>query len=147
MPSGSYQIRCALASEDELVSQGRSDPFESRALQPCSPDDDRISEGWRVGCDRPRPTPPASSRISRQTSSASASAKLTPRPSSIEDHHSERISRGDCGRPAPQRPRKADVMKHPEAFDHVGLLVDEPPGEAGLPFNPSSENITSYLHK
>jgi hypothetical protein len=28
--------------------------------------------------------------------------------------------------------QKADVAEHPEAFDHVGLLVNEPPGTAGL---------------
>jgi hypothetical protein len=26
------------------------------------------------------------------------------------------------------------VVEHPEAFDHVGLLVNEPPGTAGLLF-------------
>lgn len=30
--------------------------------------------------------------------------------------------------------KKADVMKHPEAFNHVGLLVNAPPGRAGLHF-------------
>jgi hypothetical protein len=31
--------------------------------------------------------------------------------------------------------KKADVVEHPdEVFDHVGLLVNEPPGRAGLPF-------------
>jgi len=29
---------------------------------------------------------------------------------------------------------KADAAEHPKAFDHVGLLVNEPPGQAGLPF-------------
>jgi hypothetical protein len=29
---------------------------------------------------------------------------------------------------------KADAAEHTEAFDHVGLLVNEPPGQAGLPF-------------
>jgi len=29
---------------------------------------------------------------------------------------------------------KADVVEHPEVFDHVGLLVNEPPGIAGVPF-------------
>ena len=33
-----------------------------------------------------------------------------------------------------QRNKKADVAEHPEVFDHVGLLVNEPPGQAGLPF-------------
>jgi hypothetical protein len=30
--------------------------------------------------------------------------------------------------------KKADVVEHPEVFDHVGLLVIEPPGKAGLLF-------------
>jgi hypothetical protein len=30
--------------------------------------------------------------------------------------------------------KKADVVEHPEAFDHVGLLFNKPPGRAGLPF-------------
>jgi hypothetical protein len=30
--------------------------------------------------------------------------------------------------------KKAGVAKHPLVFGHAGLLVDEPPGTAGLPF-------------
>jgi hypothetical protein len=30
--------------------------------------------------------------------------------------------------------KKAEVVEHPEVFDHVGLLINEPPGTAGLPF-------------
>jgi hypothetical protein len=30
--------------------------------------------------------------------------------------------------------QKADVAERLEAFDHVGLLFDEPPGTAGLLF-------------
>jgi len=31
--------------------------------------------------------------------------------------------------------KKADVVEHPdEAFGHVGLLVNKPPGTAKLPF-------------
>jgi hypothetical protein len=30
--------------------------------------------------------------------------------------------------------KKADVVEHPEVFDHVGLLVNEPPGGTGLLF-------------
>jgi hypothetical protein len=30
--------------------------------------------------------------------------------------------------------KKADVVEHPKAFDHVGLLVNKPPGTAGLLF-------------
>jgi hypothetical protein len=31
--------------------------------------------------------------------------------------------------------KKTDVTEHLEVFHHVGLLVIEPPGMAGLPFN------------
>jgi hypothetical protein len=30
--------------------------------------------------------------------------------------------------------KKADVVEHLKAFDHVGLLANEPPGTAGLLF-------------
>ena len=30
--------------------------------------------------------------------------------------------------------KKADVAEHPEAFDHVGLLFNKPPGRAELLF-------------
>ncbi len=30
--------------------------------------------------------------------------------------------------------KKADVVEHPQVFDHVGLLVNGPSGTAGLPF-------------
>jgi len=30
--------------------------------------------------------------------------------------------------------KKTDVEEHLEAFDHVGLLVNGPSGQAGLPF-------------
>jgi hypothetical protein len=30
--------------------------------------------------------------------------------------------------------KKADVAEHPKVFHHIGLLVNEPPGTAGLPF-------------
>ncbi len=30
--------------------------------------------------------------------------------------------------------KKADVAEHFWVFDHVGVLVNEPPGNAGLPF-------------
>jgi hypothetical protein len=30
--------------------------------------------------------------------------------------------------------KKTDVAERPEAFGHVGLLSNEPPGTAGLPF-------------
>ncbi len=29
--------------------------------------------------------------------------------------------------------KKTGVVEHPQAFDHAGLLVNEPPGAAGLP--------------
>ena len=34
----------------------------------------------------------------------------------------------------PTTTKKADVAEHPKVFDHVGLLVNEPPGTAGLLF-------------
>jgi hypothetical protein len=34
---------------------------------------------------------------------------------------------------------KADVVDAPQGFDHVGLLLDGPPGPAGLPFIESSD--------
>jgi len=36
--------------------------------------------------------------------------------------------------PCHRKRKKADVAEHPEVFDHVGLLVNEPPGTAGLLF-------------
>ena len=36
--------------------------------------------------------------------------------------------------PLRQNTKKADVLKHPQAFQHVGLLVNQPPGTAGLLF-------------
>ena len=37
--------------------------------------------------------------------------------------------------------KKAGVVEHPEVFDNAGLLANEPPGTAGLPFIKSSDNI------
>jgi hypothetical protein len=31
--------------------------------------------------------------------------------------------------------KKAGVVEHPEVFGHAGLLVNGPPGTAGLPFS------------
>jgi hypothetical protein len=39
--------------------------------------------------------------------------------------------------------KKADVAEHPGGFDHVGLLVNEPPGPAGLLFIQSSDDLNS----
>jgi hypothetical protein len=36
--------------------------------------------------------------------------------------------------PPDTRRKKTDVAEHPQVLDHVGLLVNEPPGRAGLPF-------------
>jgi hypothetical protein len=30
--------------------------------------------------------------------------------------------------------KETDVAEHPQAFDHVGLLFNKPPGRAELPF-------------
>lgn len=35
--------------------------------------------------------------------------------------------------------KKADEAETPQGFNHVGLLLNQPPGTAGLPFNKSSE--------
>jgi hypothetical protein len=35
-------------------------------------------------------------------------------------------------KPSLQRNKNADVIEYPEVLDHIGLLVDEPPGLAGL---------------
>ena len=34
----------------------------------------------------------------------------------------------------PLKTKKTDVVQHPKAFDHIGLLFNEPPGRAGLFF-------------
>jgi hypothetical protein len=34
----------------------------------------------------------------------------------------------------PSKSKETDVVQHPKAFDHVGLLFNEPPGKAGLFF-------------
>jgi uncharacterized membrane protein YagU involved in acid resistance len=44
------------------------------------------------------------------------------------------LAAGGCDVLAPPKTKKADVVEHPEVFDHVGLLVNGPPGAAGLPF-------------
>jgi hypothetical protein len=36
--------------------------------------------------------------------------------------------------PQCQEQKKADAAEHPEMFGRIGLLVNEPPGTAGLPF-------------
>jgi hypothetical protein len=36
-------------------------------------------------------------------------------------------------RPGDAETKKADVVENPEVFDHAGLLVNGPPGTAGLP--------------
>jgi hypothetical protein len=45
----------------------------------------------------------------------------------------------------PRAKKKADVVEYPEAFDHVGLLVNKPPGRAGLPFCYSSDDFNSRM--
>ncbi|MGA2701059.1 MAG: hypothetical protein ABSH35_08175 [Isosphaeraceae bacterium] len=40
---------------------------------------------------------------------------------------------------------KAGVVDHTRGFDHVGLLVNEPPGQAGLPFIQSSDDTSSMI--
>lgn len=42
---------------------------------------------------------------------------------------------------AVRRAKKADVAEHPQAFDHVGLLFNGPPGSAGLLLIKSSDEF------
>jgi hypothetical protein len=42
-----------------------------------------------------------------------------------------------------RRQKKAGVAEHPEVFGHAGLLANEPPGKAGLPFIKSSDDVHS----
>ena len=42
--------------------------------------------------------------------------------------------------------KKTDVVAHPQVFDHVGLLFNEPPGTAGLPLIQSSDDFDSDSH-
>jgi len=36
--------------------------------------------------------------------------------------------------PLTLRAKKTDVAEHPQVFRHIGLLLNEPPGVARLPF-------------
>jgi hypothetical protein len=45
----------------------------------------------------------------------------------------ELASSGLSHRRSPLATKKADAAKHPSVFDHVGLLVNGPPGRAGVP--------------
>ena len=49
--------------------------------------------------------------------------------------------------PRHRKPKKADVLEHPEVFAHVGLLFNEPPGQAGLPFIKSSDDFESFADR
>jgi hypothetical protein len=40
--------------------------------------------------------------------------------------------------------KEADVEEHQKAFRHVGLLVNKPPGEAGLLFVQSSDEKSHF---
>jgi len=44
----------------------------------------------------------------------------------------------------PRKTKKADVAEHPEVFDHVGLLVNEPSSYAGMLFIKSSDDVRTY---
>jgi hypothetical protein len=41
--------------------------------------------------------------------------------------------------------KKADVAEHPEAFQQVGLLINQPTGKARLLFTSSSREIDQIL--
>ena len=53
--------------------------------------------------------------------------------------------RGHGHRSRATETKKADVAEHPEVFRHVGLLIDGPPGLAGLPFIQSSDVVYLIL--
>jgi hypothetical protein len=38
-----------------------------------------------------------------------------------------------CGRQRATKHKKNDVVNHLKVFDHVGLLINAPPGTSGLP--------------
>jgi hypothetical protein len=63
-------------------------------------------------CDGPAPTESEKKADAVRRSQAASSASIRP----------------------PPRAKKNGVAEHPEVFDHAGLLVNGPPGMAGLPF-------------
>ena len=46
--------------------------------------------------------------------------------------------------PAPSKTKKADLAEHPEVFQQVGFLVNEPTGTASLIFIYSSGEIDQF---
>ena len=42
--------------------------------------------------------------------------------------------------------KKAGVVEHLEVFDHAGLLLNEPPGMAELPFVQSSDDFDQFMN-
>jgi hypothetical protein len=46
-----------------------------------------------------------------------------------------------------QRTTTADVVEHPQVFDHVGLLVNEPPGYSGLFFRQSIDHLNTLFER
>ena len=51
------------------------------------------------------------------------------------------VAAGDRGAAPRRREKKADLADHLEVSGQVGLLVDGPPGPAGLPFIQSSDDF------
>ena len=73
---------------------------------------------------------PPASRCNTQSVSTPASRGYTP---GEQEHLHLFIGAPLAGIRLP-RTKKADVAEHPQAFDHVGLLVNKPPGKAELLF-------------
>jgi hypothetical protein len=46
---------------------------------------------------------------------------------------------------SPPRTKKADVAEHPQAFDHVGLLVNKPPEKPGCYLFSHPTNLLARL--
>jgi len=52
---------------------------------------------------------------------------------------------GGCVSSHHRKAKKADVLEHPKAFGHVGLLFNGPPEKTGLPFIESSDDFESRV--
>jgi hypothetical protein len=60
---------------------------------------------------------------------------VTPGRQAAQEQHHENDQQEQAHEDSFQRVRKkADAVEHPEVFDHVGLLFNQPPGMAGLLF-------------
>jgi hypothetical protein len=93
---------------------------------------DRDLQKWNVGVPRTLGEFPSCLHI------AAVSIVKSATPLQAEATAPKRERTGDGLKENPSRKskskKKADVVEYPKEFDHVGLLVNEPPGLAGPPF-------------